>query len=136
MLFREVAFSLKKKKLSGRKLSLRTVQAEHAHRKRTESINFKGEGVRGGRHSPRRSFVACRFIVYEQFRRTTTRERCIMQTLPRDIPLFFEGGGRRERTLFFVEIEAAMARELALSCENLSSMTRVTRAKSKKNISR
>lgn len=39
-----------------------------------------------------------------------------MQTLPRDIPLFFEGGERRERTLFFVEIEAAMARELALSC--------------------
>lgn len=39
-------------------------------------------------------FILCRFIVYEQFRRTTTRERCTMQTLPRDKPFFQEGHGR------------------------------------------
>lgn len=43
---------------------------------------------------PFTAVLYCRFIVYEQFRRTTTRERCTMQTLPRDKPFFQEGHGR------------------------------------------
>lgn len=54
---------------------------------------------------PFTAVLYCRFIVYEQFRRTTTRERCTMQTLPRDKPFFSRGvrsrrGGRGVKELF------------------------------------
>lgn len=67
---------------------------------------------------PFTAVLYCRFIVYEQFRRTTTRERCTMQTLPRDKPFFQGARSRRgekrcQRTLFFVEIEARRQRIIA-----------------------
>lgn len=64
------------------------VQAEHASHRWSRLISKTRGRV------PFTAVLYCRFIVYEQFRRTTTRERCTMQTLPRDKPFFQEGHGR------------------------------------------